>query len=452
MEKPPSSPVFPRSLPRRRFLEGSTAATVSAAVASAFPSGVHAQGKNVDELRIALIGCGGRGTGAAAQALTADDRTKLWVMADVDPDSLERSRQTLEKNAPDSKQVEVAPDRQFLGLDAYRQVMARDDIDVVILTTPPGFRPFHFEAAVKAGKHVFMEKPVAVDAPGVRRVLAAAAEAKAKNLKVGVGLNRRHSPIHQACIAHLHEDVIGELPLIQLYNCRSDVNKRQVRQPGESELKFQVRNWYYFTWLSGDFPVEQSVHEYDVVRWIKHEANPVWCQGQGGRLVRTGPQNGQIYDHFLMEYHFADGSQVIAQHRHIPGCWTFFGERISGTKGKAELAFKRSGFIQKAGSAEGEFFWKEVEKENSYQLEHDRLFAAIREDLPHNEAERGAYSTLFAIMGRMASYTGQEITWEQALNDETQLARDFQSWEEEPPVLPNADLTYDPYLPGRGKA
>lgn len=446
MDSPIPTPVSTR----RKFLEQTGTGTLLATTAATFPVGVHAQGENADELRIALIGCGGRGTGAAAQALTADDRTKLWVMADVDADSLERSRQVLEKNAPDPKQVDVATDRQFLGLDAYRQVMARDDVDVVILTTPPGFRPFHFEAAVKAGKHVFMEKPVAVDSPGVRKVLAAAAEAKARNLKVGVGLNRRHSPIHETCVGHLHDGVIGELPLIQLYNCRSDVNKRQVRLPGESELKFQVKNWYYFTWLSGDFPVEQSVHEYDVVRWIKQEENPVWCQGQGGRLVRTGPQNGHIYDHFMMEYHYADGSQVIAQHRHIPGCWTFFGEKISGTQGKAELAFKRSGSIQKAGAADGEFFWKGTDKENSYQIEHDRLFAAIRADLPHNEAERGALSSLFAIMGRMAAYTGKEITWEQAMNDETQLAHDFQSWEDEPPILPNDDLTYDPVLPGRG--
>ena len=435
------------SWPRRRFLE--TSATTAALAAGAFPRGVQAQREEGELLRIGLVGCGGRGTGAAAQALAADDQTRLWAMADVDADGLERSRQTLEKNAPRKGSVDVAPDRRFLGLDAYQQLMDRDDIDVVILTTPPGFRPYQFEAAVAAGKHVFMEKPVAVDAPGVRRVLDAARVAREKNLKVGVGLNRRHSPIHEACIERIHDGMIGEIPLIQLYNCRADVNKRQVRRPDETELQFQVRNWYYFTWLSGDFPVEQSVHEYDVVRWIKQEANPVSCQGQGGRLVRTGPQNGQIYDHFMMEYRFADGSQVIAQHRHIPGCWTFFGEKVSGTKGKAELSFKRNGWIQMAGAGENEFAWRETEKLNSYQIEHDRLFAAIREDTPFQEAERGAYSSLFAIMGRMASYTGQEITWEEALASEEALAFSPKSWDEAPPVLPNEDLTYDPFLPGR---
>lgn len=442
MERPPCP-----KWPRRTFLE--KGAATAALAATAFPKGVHGQTEGSDDLRIALVGCGGRGTGAAAQALAADDRTTLWALADVDADGLERSRQTLEKNVPRSGAVDVPADRRFVGLEAYRQVMDRDDIDVVILTTPPGFRPFHFEAAVAAGKHVFMEKPVAVDAPGVRKVLEAARVAKAKNLKVGVGLNRRHSPIHEACIERIHDGLIGDLPLIQLYNCRSDVNKRQVRRSDESELSFQVRNWYYFTWLSGDFPVEQSVHEYDVVRWIKQEANPVSCQGQGGRLVRTGPQNGQIYDHFMMEYRFADGSQVIAQHRHIPGCWTFFGEKISGTKGKAELSFKRNGWIQLAGAGENEFAWRETEKLNSYQIEHDRLFAAIRNDTAHDEAERGAWSSLFAIMGRMAAYTGQEITWEEALNSEEVLAFNPTSWEENPPILPNPDLTYDPVRPGR---
>ena len=436
------------SLPRREFIAGST---LAAAAAAQFPSGLHAQGENSDELKVALIGCGGRGTGAASQALAADDKNKLWAMADIDADNLDRSRQILDegskKQNAGKSQVDVPADRQFVGLDAFQKVMDVPDVEVVILTTPPGFRPFHFEAAINAGKHVFMEKPVAVDAPGVRKVLEGAKKAKARNLKVGVGFNRRHSPLHQEAIGKIHDGVIGELPLIQIFNCRSDVNKRQTRKPEWSELEFQVRNWYYFTWLSADFIAEQSVHEFDVVRWIKNEEFPVKCQGQGGRIVRKGPENGHIYDHFSADYVFADGSQVMTQHRHIPGCWTWFGEKIHGTKGYAELASKQRAHIQLAG--EESLHWRSMEKGNSYQIEHDELFQAIRNDTEFNEAERGAYSTLFAIMGRMAAYTGQEITWEDALNSEEQLAINPSSWEEDAPFGPNEDMTYEEALPGR---
>ncbi|MDF1755302.1 MAG: Gfo/Idh/MocA family oxidoreductase [Verrucomicrobiales bacterium] len=430
------------TIKRRKFIHGTA---VTAAAAATFPDGVHSQESDSDKIRIALIGCGGRGTGATAQALEADDRAELWAMGDIDAKAIARSRETLEKNVKGDK-VNLAPEREFVGLDAIEKIAAIPEIDVVILTTPPGFRPFHFEAAVRGGKHVFMEKPVAVDAPGVRRVLESAAEAKAKNLKVGVGLNRRHSPLHKKVIGQLHDGVIGELPWIQIFNCRSDVNKRNPREPGMTELEFQVKNWYYFTWLSGDFPVEQSVHEYDVVRWIKQEANPVKCQGQGGRLVRTGPMNGQIYDHFSIDYEFADGSRVTTQHRHIPKCWNWFGEKIFGTKGTAELSFKRNGLISPSDpNVKG---LRETESGNSYQLEHDALFHAIRNDEPFNEAERGALSSLFAIMGRMAAYTGKEVTWEEAMNSEETLAFNPKSWDEKTPLYPNEAGLYPIPKPG----
>lgn len=429
------------NIQRRTFVKNST---LLAATASAFPTGVQSQDEGSEKVRVALIGCGGRGTGAAAQALSADDRAEIWAMADIDQRQIDISRETLQKNVPNAKQVKVDSERQFTGLYAYQQIMAMNDVDVVILTSPPGFRPFHFEAAVNAGKHVFMEKPVAVDAAGVRRVLEAAKAAKANDLKVGVGFNRRHSPLHHEVISRLHDGAIGELPLIQIFNCRSDVNKRRERQSGESELEFQVRNWYYFTWLSGDFMVEQSVHEFDVVRWIKQEQFPVSCQGQGGRLVRTGPTNGQIYDHFNVDYQFADGSLVTTQHRHIPKCWNWFGEKIVGTTGTAELSFKANGAIWPSEGTASRY----RETGNSYQLEHDALFSAIRNGTEFNEGDRGAYSTLFSIMGRMAAYTGQEIKWEDALNSEETLAFNPSNWEEEPPFFPNEDLEYAPFRPG----
>ncbi|MDF1812777.1 MAG: Gfo/Idh/MocA family oxidoreductase [Verrucomicrobiales bacterium] len=430
-----------QKIDRRKFVQGST---VAAAV-SAFPAGVEAAGPSPDKLRIALIGCGGRGTGAAAQALAADDRAELWAMGDIDQKAIDRSREVLKKNA-DEKRVNLAPEREFTGLDAIDRIVEMPEIDVVILTTPPGFRPFHFEAAVQAGKHVFMEKPVAVDGPGVRKILQGAAEAKAKNLKVGVGFNRRHSPIHHEVISRLHDGIIGDIPWIQIFNCRSDVNKRNPREAGMTELEFQVKNWYYFTWLSGDFSVEQSVHEYDVVRWIKNEANPVKCQGQGGRLVRTGPMNGQIYDHFSIDYEFADGSNVTTQHRHIPKCWSWFGEKIHGTKGSAELSFKRNGIITPSDPDAKGFRGKETG--NSYELEHVALFNAIREGREFNEAERGAYGSLFAIMGRMAAYTGKEVTWESALNSTEQIAINPKSWDDIPPLLPDENELYRVPKPG----
>lgn len=422
------------SIDRRKFIHGTT---VTAAIGATFPAGVHSQDAEKDEkIKVALIGCGGRGTGAAAQALKADDKTELWALGDVDPKAIERSREVLKKNSKQG-QVNVDPSREFVGLNAVDQITALADVDVVILTTPPGFRPFHLEAAVKAGKHVFMEKPVAVDAPGVRSVLKSAATAKAKGLKVGVGFNRRHSPLHQEVIGKIHDGEIGEIPWIQIYNCRSDVNKRQPREAGISELEHQVRNWYYFTWLSGDFIVEQSVHEFDVVRWIKHDQNPVKCQGQGGRLVRTGPVNGHIYDHFTAEYEFKDGSKVTTQHRHIPKCWNWFGEKIHGTKGEGELSFKRNGIIRPFDTSKPNFRGKE--KGNSYELEHVALFKAIREGTEFNEAERGAYGTLFSMMGRMAAYSGKEITWEQALNSEETLAINPKSWDDIPPISPDTE-------------
>ena len=445
----PSSPDQP--LDRRKFLAQAGAAAVAA---GAFPAGVRAVDAG-DEIKVALIGCGGRGTGAASQALQADDNVKLWAMADTEAEQLDRSHQTLEKGGKISRtpegvtfadKMDVPSERRLIGLDAFDRVMQMDDIDVVILTTPPGFRPIHFEAAVRAGKHVFMEKPVAVDGPGVRQVVAAAAEAKEKNLKVGVGLNRRHSPMHEELIPMIHDGRIGDVRTIRQYNCRGGVGKHHTRLPDETELQYQVRHWYYFTWLSGDFIVEQSVHDYDVTRWIKGDINPVKCQGQGGRLVRDSADKGQIYDHFYVEYDFADESKLITQHRHIAKCWNFFGSEIDGDLGRATLAAKSRTEIKLWGADRP--VHRAMESGNSYQVEHDRLFKAIRDDLPHNEAERGAYASLMAIMGRDAAYTGRPITWEEALNSEVSLVKDVRDWNDEPPTLPDKAGRYLVAKPG----
>ena len=442
----------PASLSRRKFMRRSTAAVLSGAVAQNLAPRVYASGN--EEIKIALIGCGGRGTGAAVQALSTEGPVKLWAMADAFPDQLERSYQLLVKGGRFSRspgagsqtaKVDVPPERRFAGLDAYRKVMELDDVDVVLLTTPPGFRPAHFEAAIRAGKHAFMEKPVATDAAGIRTVLAAAKEAKRKNLKVGVGLNRRHSPVYEETIQRIHDGAVGRINAIRIYNVRSGTGKYHERQPGETELEYQVRHWYYFTWLSGDFIVEQSVHDYDVAYWMKGQ-HPVSAQGQGGRLIRAGDDYGHIYDHFYVEYDFPDGSKLLSQHRHMPGCWSQIGEFADGSKGTASVVAKRTATIQLHDQAKP--LWKGTESGNSYQIEHDRLFAAIRNDRPHNEAEAGAISTMMAILGRMAAYSGKMLTWEEAINSNIKLTTEADRWDAPAPVEPDAEGRYPVPLPG----
>jgi len=270
---------------------------------------------------------------------------------------------------------------------------------------------------------------VAVDGPGVRKVLAAAREAKAKNLKVGVGLNRRHSPLHKEAMKRLHDGGIGDVHSIRLYNCRSGVGKYHQRDPSETELEYQVGNWYYFTWLSGDFIVEQSVHDYDLALWAMQEQTPVSCQGLGGRLVRTGADYGHIYDHFYVEYEYANGTRIYTEHRHMPKCWSQFGAEVAGSKGRAGIISKQRAYVQLHGRDKPE--WRG------------------RKDLPHNEAQRGAHASLLAIMGRMAAYTGQRLTWDEALASQRKLVPEAESWDGEATILPDGEGRYPVDVPGR---
>ncbi|MFV1968651.1 MAG: Gfo/Idh/MocA family protein [Pirellulaceae bacterium] len=437
---------------RRRFLEHSTAAVLGSAAVQGLSARAYATGG--EEIKIALIGCGGRGTGAAVQALNTPGKVTLWAMADAFPDQLEASYERLVEGArfsqspdagPQVAKVNVPPERRFAGLDAYRKVMALDEVDVILQATPPGFRPAHFAAAVEAGKHVFMEKPVATDAPGIRKVLAAAREADRQGLKVGVGLNRRHSPVYEQTLQRIHSGIIGRINAIRIYNVRSGTGKHHARQPEESELEYQVRHWYYFTWLSGDFLVEQSVHDYDVACWMKGD-HPVQAQGQGGRLVRAGDDYGNIFDHFYVDYDFSDGSKLLTQHRHMKNCWSQIAEFADGSKGVASVVAKRRASIQRYDDDQPA--WRGEESGNSYQIEHDRLFDAIRNDRPHNEAVYGAYATMTAILGRMAAYSGKMLTWNEAINSEKQLTTDAETWDAPAPVEPNPEGGYPIPVPG----
>jgi myo-inositol 2-dehydrogenase / D-chiro-inositol 1-dehydrogenase len=423
-------------LNRRAFLERTSYFAASLAVGGLERS-AHAAGG--DGLKLALIGCGGRGAGAANQALSADPGTRLVAMADIFPNRLETSLSALRAQHPE--QVAVADSAKFTGFDGYQHAIAA--ADVVILATPPGFRPAYFEEAVRQGKHVFMEKPLAVDAPGVRRVLAAAEEAKKKKLKIGVGFQRRHHPGYLEALARVRDGAIGEITSMSVYwlgNARAGME----REPDEAEMRYQLRNWYFFTWLSGDHNVEQHCHNIDVACWFKG-AYPVRAQGMGGRQVRTGKQHGHIFDHHFVEYEFADGARLYSQSRQNPTTYSRVSERLEGTKGVLDT---HRGFTITGANP-----WRHAAgrkaKQDAYQIEHDDLFAAIRKGADYNEAEPCAMSTMVAIMGRMATYSGKLIEWDDAFNSKLELGPKHVAWDAEPPILPGPDGFYPVAMPGR---
>jgi predicted dehydrogenase len=399
---------------------------------------VHAAGS--DTLKVALIGCGKRGTGAASQALTTTSPLKLVAMADVSQEQMDNSLRILQKQH-DAK-VDVSAASQFTGFDGFKQALSL--CDVAILTSPPGFRPQQFEEAMRQGKNVFMEKPVAVDAPGVRRVLAAAAEAKKKNLKVGVGLQRRHKPGYLETIKRLQDGACGDLHTLRCYWLGSARDGLE-RLPDETEMQYQIRNWYFYTWLSGDHIVEQHVHNIDVMHWIKG-APPVRAQGMGGRQVRTAKKFGHIFDHHFVEYEFADGSKCFSQCRQIRGTLADISEHATGSKGSVDMNNDRNIFTITGANP---WRYNSNNKNDPYQLEHDHLFEAIRNNTPHAEAEYGAISTMMGIMGRMATYSGKSIQWEEAINSKLELVPAKVTWDSQPPILPGADGFYPVAMPGQ---
>lgn len=427
---------------RREFLKSSSIAAVGAGVLGSLGSLPGAYAASDETIKVGLIGCGGRGSEAAVQAVSTPGNVKLVAMGDAFPWQLEDSFGKI-KNAladrPD--RFAVTDDHKFVGLDAYQKVI-NSGVDLVVLATPPGFRPVHFEAAVNAGKHVFMEKPVAVDAPGVRQVLAAAQEAKKKNLGVGVGLQRHHQASYIEAIKRLQDGAIGDIHSARVYWNGGGVWTRD-RKPGMSEMEYQVWNWYYFNWLSGDHICEQHIHNLDVINWLKN-AYPVRAQGQGGRQVRVGKQWGEIYDHHYVEFEYADGSRMFSQCRHIEGCWSSVSEHVQGTKGLADIS---GGFI-KTGNESWRYKGKPT---NPYQVEHDDLQASIRAGKPINEAEFGALSSMTSILGRMCTYSGQMIDWETALNSKVSLQPKEYNFKTDPPIMPREDGTYAIAVPGLSK-
>ncbi len=430
---------------RRDFLQNGSKLAVAGAAASTLitPSlsiakSAHAFG--TDTVKIGLIGCGGRGTGASIQAMnTKSGNVELVAMADAFENRLEDSLRNCENKH--KGKVRVPDGKRFTGFDAYKGVL-ESDIDMVILATPPGFRPLHFESAIAANKHVFMEKPVAVDAPGVRRVLKAGNEAKKKGLAVAVGLQRRHERAYRQMMEKLKDGIIGDLIYSRAYWNGGGVWTR-ARQEGQTELEYQMRNWYYFNWLCGDHIVEQHIHNLDVINWLMDDF-PEVAQGQGGRLVRTGPDSGQIYDHHLIEFTYPNGHKMYSHCRHQPGCWNSVSEHTHGTKGYANIGAGR------IYDAAGKEIFRADGSRGGHQQEHHDLFADLRDGKIPNEAEYGAKSTMTAIFGRLATYTGKELRWQDAINSNIQLADvdNFKNFKNEAPVLPDANMKYPIPKPG----
>ena len=431
--KDPNSPLA-GPVTRRNFIQTTSIAAGGAVLGGlSVERAAHAAGS--DDLKIALIGCGGRGSGAASQALSTKGNIKLVAMADAFRDRLDGSLNELKKHSPDK--VDVPEDHKFVGFDAYKKAIAL--ADVVILATPPGFRPIHFEEAVKQGKNIFMEKPVAIDGAGVKQVLAAAEEAKKKNLKVGVGLQRHHQIGYIETIKRLHDGAIGDILAARCYWNDGGVWVKE-RQPNQTEMEYQMRNWYYFVWIGGDHIVEQHIHNLDVINWVKNDY-PVRCHGIGGRQVRTGKQYGEIFDHHAVEFEYKDGSRCFSQCQHTRGCWSSVSEYVIGSKGLCDV----SGHRITGGNS---WNWRERNNPNPYQVEHDDLFDAIRNNKPYNEAYNGAMSTLTAIMGRVATYSGKLVEREAVLNSPIELRPSSYDWNGKPPTLPGPDGFYPVAIPG----
>lgn len=401
-----------------------------------------------DVIKIALIGCGGRGTGAATQAMMSKQNVRIVAMVDAFRDVLDNSYkeltsdETAESLGGQDKlkaKINVPEENKFTGFDGYLKAIPL--ADVVILATPPGFRPIHFEEAIKQGKHVFMEKPVATDPAGVQKVLAAAEIAKQKKLNVVVGLQRHYQDSYREL--YKRKDMIGDITSAQAWWNNDGVWVRP-RKYNQTEMEYQMRNWYYFNWLCGDHINEQHIHNIDVINWFKG-GYPVKAQGMGGRQVRKGRDHGEIFDHHYVEFTYADGSILNSQCRHIPGTMSKVDELLIGTKGKIHA--NDANIIDYKGKVLYQFDKKG--ERNPYQTEHDELFAAIAKgEYKYADAENGAKSTMTSILGRMATYSGQVIDWDKAINSGIDIHPKVYDWNALPPVLPNDEGYYPIAVPG----
>ena len=409
------------NIKRRSFLKNSSILTGSLVL----PSFSFKKQKQLDKkLKISVVGCGGRGTGAAVQALRADKNVELVALCDAFEDRLERSLNAIIDELDGEMDIKVKDKNKFVGFDGYKKAI--DLADVVILATPPGFRPQHFEYAVNKSKHIFMEKPVATDAAGVRRILESAKLVKEKKLNVVVGLQRRYQLSYLDILKQVRRGVAGKIISGTVKWNGHGVWVRK-REPQQTELEYQMRNWYYFNWLCGDHIVEQHIHNLDVANWFLDE-HPISAQGMGGREVRKGIDHGEIFDHHYVEFKYPSGAVIHSQCRHQPGTLRKVNEVLVGTKGVINL---RNGGVVTINDHNGNLLHKYDPKNDisPYQIEHNKLFKSIRSGGQIDDTEYGATATMTAIMGRMATYSGKLIEWESAMNADEQLVPDNLSWE-----------------------
>ena len=431
------------STSRREFVKNSSL-LAGGLIAAPFLSRANYFSGADEVIKVALIGCGGRGTGAAKQALLSNPKVQLVAMADAFRDNLDNSYRSLTTESPNAKQsvknrVVVPEENKFSGFDAYLKAIPL--ADVVILATPPGFRPIHFDEAIKQNKHVFMEKPVATDPAGIKKVLETAEIAKQKKLNVVVGLQRHYQNSYRELFKQ--KSKIGDITSAQAWWNNDGVWVRE-RKYNQTEMEYQMRNWYYFVWLCGDHITEQHIHNLDVINWFK-EGHPVRAQGMGGRQVRKGKNHGEIFDHHYVEFQYADGSVLNSQCRHIPGTMSKVDELLIGTKGRIQCG--DANILDAKGKVIYQFD-KQTEN-NAYQSEHDELFAAIEKgEYKFADAENGAKSTMTSILGRMATYSGQVIEWDQALNSGLNLQPRAYDWNAPPPTIPNDEGYYAVAIPG----
>ncbi len=434
---------------RRSFLRQTSAATGVGTLASslAFPSLLRAQG-TADKLKVGWIGCGSRGTGAANQTLSADSNIELWAVGDVFQDKIDMSLEVLKKQFEKTpEKVNVSKDRMFTGLDAYKGVID-SGCDVVLLTTSPGFRPLHIKACVDAGKHVFAEKPMAVDAPGVRSVMESVRRAKEKNLAMVDGFVWRWTYANRDAYEKIHSGAIGDITAIysSYYTGAVDRYPKWNRQNTKTDLEWQIRRWYYFTWLSGDHVVEQAVHSIDKMLWAMKDEPPAKVVCTGGRQMRPGEPGGEygnVFDHFSAEYAWENGVKGYHFTRQIDKCYNENSDTIFGTRGvyQGESGSKRHVIVK----SDAPWRWKGTVN-NGYQTEHDEMYASIRSGKAINTGDRFCKTTMMAIMARMSAYTGKEITWEMAMNSkEDTFPKDIQ-WDMKFPVAPVAKPGQTPFI------
>lgn len=432
------SPSQSSTCSRRQFLQRSAVAGATAYGAVALARGAHAAGS--DTIKIGLIGCGGRGSGAAANAMNSGKDVRLVAMADIFAERIEHSRKALQEKYPE--QMQVTDETCFVGFDAYEKVI--QSADVVLIATTSHFQPPYLAAAVAAGKHVFCEKPHGLDVPGLKQSMAAAEEAKKKGLCLVSGLCWRYDAGVQETMKRVQDGAIGEIIAIQECYLTNPYLIRE-RKPEWNEMEYQFQNWYHFNWLSGDQTAQQLIHSIDKASWALGDVAPKLAWGMGGRQTALGPQYGDQFDHHAVVFEYANGVRVFAYCRDALGCFGTTSDIILGTKGQA--------FLPRKPHIEGANPWKyqETKPVSMYDAEHRELFDAIRSGKTINNGDYMCTSSMLAILAQMVCYTGQRISWEDAMNSQASFSLPRYGWDVEPPVKPEANGEYATAMPGTTK-